>query len=225
MDNYLNALIESFERNRNAETAAAQQRYMRNLFPFLGIKTPLKNQIIKEHFYTFHKPKKENINDYVKFLWNLPEREYVYAAFSILENKRKKLDESDLDLLEMMISTKSWWDSVDGCIHFTGPFFKQHPHLTESVTERWVQSDNIWFQRSALLFQLQYAKTTNFDLLSKYIHKLSKSDEFFIRKAIGWSLRQYSKYEPEIVEDFVDTYPLKNLSKKEALKIINKRKK
>lgn len=222
MDKYLNTLIENFKKHKNSEIAAAQKQYMRNLFDFIGIKMPLRNELIKNHFAEFGKPEKSKLHDYVHFLWNQPEREFVYAAFALLETKRTKLEESDLQIIEFMIENKQWWDSVDTCVRFSGPYFKKFPHLIDEITGKWAHSDNFWFKRSALLFQLNYGKTTNSDLLFEYIKLMSDSKEFFIQKAIGWALRQYSKHNSEAVQNFVDNNSLKPLSKREALKIINK---
>jgi 3-methyladenine DNA glycosylase AlkD len=198
---------------------------MRNLFEYIGIKTPLRNELMKLHFAEFGKPERSKLHDYVRFLWNLPEREFVYAAFSLLETKRSKLEESDLQIIEFMIENKQWWDSVDTCVRFSGPYFRKFPHLIADITGKWANSENFWFRRSALLFQLNYGKNTDFELLTKYINLMSDSNEFFIQKAIGWALRQYSKHCPEIVMNFVERNKLKPLSKREALKIINKTKK
>jgi 3-methyladenine DNA glycosylase AlkD len=155
-------------------------------------------------------------------LWNLPEREFAYAAFALLETKRKKLEISDLKIIEFMIQNKQWWDTVDSCVRFSGAYFKKFPHLTEEITGRWANSENFWFRRSALLFQLNYKENTDTDLLFKYIKLMSDSNEFFIQKAIGWALRQLSKTNSTVVSDFVTQTQLKPLSRREALKIINK---
>ncbi len=222
MDNYLNPLIENFRTHKSPDIAAGQKQYMRNLFEFLGIKTPLRNELIKSHFAQFGKPDISKLHDYVRYLWNLPEREFAYAAFALLETNRKKLEISDLKIIEFMIQNKQWWDTVDSCVRFSGAYFKKFPHLTDEITGRWANSENFWFRRSALLFQLNYKENTDTDLLFKYIKLMSDSNEFFIQKAIGWALRQLSKTNSTVVSDFVTQTQLKPLSRREALKIINK---
>lgn len=101
-----------------------------------------------------------------------------------------------------------------------GDYLLEHPLETEKVIERFSNSDNIWLNRSAILFQLGYKQKTNFNLLKSECEKHKNSNEFFIQKAIGWALREYSKTNPEVVKNLVNATNLKNLSKKEALKNI-----
>ena len=122
-----------------------------------------------------------------------------------------------------MIITKSWWDTVDRIAsRLVGFYFREHKELIEPYTEKWMYYGNMWLQRTALLFQLKYKKETDTDLLFGYIQALAESPEFFIQKAIGWALREYSKTAPKTVKQFVDSTLLAPLSKREALKIINK---
>jgi 3-methyladenine DNA glycosylase AlkD len=104
-----------------------------------------------------------------------------------------------------------------------GLYFLLFPGNIKIFTGRWVDSDNIWLQRTALLFQLKYKKDMDFELLSKYILKLKYSKEFFIQKAIGWILREYSKFFPETVVSFVKSNQLAPLSSREALRIVKKK--
>ena len=124
-------------------------------------------------------------------------------------------------LYEELITTKSWWDTVDGlAANQVGEHFQRYPELRGKCTKRWMASGNIWLQRTCLIFQLRYKKQTDFELMKSFIIPLAGSKEFFIRKAIGWALRQYSKFEPARVIDFVESQPMSHLSKKEALKLI-----
>jgi 3-methyladenine DNA glycosylase AlkD len=134
----------------------------------------------------------------------------------------KKMDKKYIDFLENLILKKSWWDTVDYLsAKFVGYVFKKNPELINPYTEKWMKSGNIWLHRSALLFQLKYKADTDEKLLYKYCIELSGSKEFFIRKAIGWTLREYSKTNPESVIKFIKTSELSNLSIKEGLKYIN----
>ncbi len=222
MDNYLNTLIETYRSNTNKEVAKAQKQYMRNKFEFLGIKTPLRNEILKKHYKTFGKLDIDKSRNYVKYLWELPEREFQYVAINIAEKLSKSFVPQDIDFLEYLIENKSWWDSVDGVVRLNKVYFQKHPELIKEHTNRWINSENFWFQRSALLFQLNNREKMDKELMFEYINKVSHSNEFFVQKAIGWILRQYSKYYPEIVEDFVANNKLAPLSKREALKVIKK---
>ncbi|MBS1655677.1 MAG: DNA alkylation repair protein, partial [Bacteroidetes bacterium] len=121
------------------------------------------------------------------------------------------------------ITHKSWWDSVDQMASdCTGPFFLMYPELTKEVTGKWNRSNNIWLQRSSILFQKAYRVKTDTALLTKYILYCKGSDEFFVRKAIGWALREYSKTDPGWVVKFCKQNKLHPLSHREALKRINR---
>lgn len=222
MNNYLNPLVNKFKENKNASTATGQKKYMKNKFEFLGLKTPLRKEILKEHLKTYGKPAKSDMNDYVKTLWNLTEREFQYTAVNLYEKVAKQFTEDDIQIIEYMIEHKSWWDSVDIIIRLNKIYFQKFPELIPVHTERWINSDNFWFQRSALLFQLNFREKIDKELMFRYILKVKDSKEFFIQKAIGWVLRQYSKFNPEDVIEFVGKTELAPLSRREALKIINK---
>ena len=159
------------------------------------------------------------INEIVKELWNLPEREYQYCAIELLGYYKKVWQTSTINLIEYCIINKSWWDTVDfiasAC---TGIYFKKFTPQIISVTESWNQSENIWLQRSSLLFQKDYKKDTNTQILAEYILNLASSKEFFVQKAIGWILREYAKTNPNWVINFVNENKLATLSKKEAMK-------
>ena len=223
MDNYLNTLIYELRNNKNPEIAKGQKKYMRNKFEFLGVKTPLKHELLKNHYKKFGKPEKELMNDYAKFLWKQPEREFQYIAINLYEKIMKQFEPEDIHILEYMIENKSWWDSIDSVVRLNKVYFQKFPELVKEHTGRWINSDNFWFQRSALIFQLNYREKMDKDLMFKYIKKVAHSKEFFVQKAIGWILRQYSKFEPETVIEFVENNELATLSKREALKIINKK--
>lgn len=125
-------------------------------------------------------------------------------------------------MMEFCLTHKSWWDSVDHIAsEWLGSYFKQFPEKIAAVTGKWNRSDNIWLQRSSIMFQKSYKKDTDTVLLASYILHCKDSDEFFIRKAIGWALREYSKTDPGWVKKFVQQQALSPLSKREALKRIH----
>ena len=134
----------------------------------------------------------------------------------------KKIEFQDIELFELMITNKSWWDTVDLiATNLVGAYFKLFPEQIIPVTKKWMNSDNMWLQRTCLIFQLKYKEEIDTDLLTDYILQLKDTKEFFINKAIGWILREYTRKNPEWVIDFVNKYELSNLSKREALKLIN----
>ncbi len=222
MENYINKLELEFKNARNEQHAIAQSAYMRNLFPFIGLKSEKRREISKQFLKEIAKIDFEKIPNLIELLWQKPERDFQYFAMDFLEKHSAKFREKDLTLIEYMITEKSWWDTVDlVAAKFAGQYFKLYPEKISEITEKWMVSGNIWLQRSALLFQLKYKNKTDVALLFEYIIRLKDSKEFFIRKAIGWILREYSKTDSLAVVNFVAEAKLSGLSEKEALKWLN----
>jgi 3-methyladenine DNA glycosylase AlkD len=220
MHSYIKPLEKLFKANANKELAPAMSKYMRNLFPFYGIMTPLRKQLMKEFYSEYGLPEIKDLNKVMKDLWALPQREFQYAGLSIASRTHKHWKEGMVPLFEYLIKTKSWWDTVDGIAPgLAGKYFLKFG-VDEEVTDKWIESDNFWFQRSAIIFQLKFGDMTDEKLLYRYIKRRKNEDEFFIRKAIGWALRQYAYVNPESVKKFVAKNDLKPLSVKEALKHI-----
>ncbi|MCZ2257719.1 DNA alkylation repair protein [Sporosarcina sp. G11-34] len=212
-------IIEKFEANRNVEQAEPMKAYMKDHFSFLGIRSPLRKELLKEQFREYALPEPEQLFSEVWKLYKLPEREYQYAAIALLEKMKKHLTSDDLPDLLQLIESKSWWDSVDSIApKAIGHVVKLDRTHGEKVMREWSLSDNMWTNRSAILHQLKFKQETNTDLLFEMINQHSSSNEFFIQKAIGWVLREYAKTNPDIVKLFVEENPLKPLSKREALK-------
>ena len=219
MHNFISPLVSLFNENTNPVNAEPMAKYMKNLFPYLGIKTPKRKELLRSHIIENGLPETSELKQITLDLWELPEREYQYAAISLLRKFTKKWDEDFIDLFEQLIITKSWWDSVDGLASWmVGIHFIRFPHLRERYINRWMKSGNMWLQRTCLLFQLSYKDKTDEMLMEKLIMQLIGSKEFFINKAIGWILREYSKTDAEAVINFVENNELSNLSKREAYK-------
>ncbi|TXK78384.1 DNA alkylation repair protein [Paenibacillus sp. N3.4] len=209
--------------HRNPVNATAMEAYMKNQFPFLGIKSPervnLTKQFTKEHGF----PKGEEGVRVASELWELPEREFAYTAMLVLMQLRKEADITHVDVLESFIVSKSWWDTVDLIAdHLIGYHLQRFPELIPSYVEKWLSSENMWLQRTSILFQLKFKQKTDVSLLFDCIRCLADSKEFFIRKAIGWALREYSKTDAAAVRAFVEQTELSPLSVREALKVIQR---
>ncbi|MEH7387779.1 DNA alkylation repair protein [Bacillus sp. JJ1521] len=219
--NELNDLVKLFEENRNPENAVPMQKYMKNLFTFLGIKTPLRRQLSSK-FYRETGILKQELNlEFVEQLWMKDEREYQYAAQDYLVKSIEKINVSHLAIIENLISTKSWWDTVDVLApHLVGKIAKETPRVIEEKIEEWATGDNLWLKRSSILFQLKYKEETNETILYKYIIANADSKEFFIQKAIGWALREYSKTNQDSVRQFINETTLPKLSIREGSKYI-----
>jgi 3-methyladenine DNA glycosylase AlkD len=151
--------------------------------------------------------------------WQWEEREMQYVGMELAYRCRKQMVQADINLLESILVVKSWWDTVDFIAsNLIGHYFFTFPGQIEIITQKWINSKNMWLIRSCILFQLKYKEFTNFKLLQQFIHQHKYSNEFFIQKAIGWSLRQYAKFDAYAVRAFVTETELKTLSRREALK-------
>ena len=225
MHTFLQNLRKAFELRSNPENAAQQKAYMRNQYDFFGLKAPEQAELRCEFLKAHGLPPIDELRTIIRELWQQPEREFQYLGMMMLEKYIKKVEADFISLLEFMITTKSWWDTVDMiAARLVGIHFKRYPKQIPVYTEKWMKSGNFWLQRTALLFQLKYKKDTDTDLLFDLIERLNHEDEFFIRKAIGWALREYSKTDPEAVISFVESHELKPLSRKEALKVVERKK-
>lgn len=207
------------EAHADPEQAAPMAKYMRGQFPFLGIKTPRRKKLFKEFLKEHGQSDVAEIDQVLRELWQLPEREYQYCGVSLLRRMQKKLPPEFVTTLKHLIVTKSWWDTVDAlAAHPVGTHFARYPQVREATLPRWRAADNFWLRRTTLLFQLNYKDETDRDLLFALCRENANSDEFFIQKAIGWALRQYSKTNATAVIAFVEETPLPVLSQREALK-------
>ncbi len=213
-----------FEKHADPVIAAGAKAYMRNKSEFYGLTSPIRRQFTKEFISKSGLPPYEQMEEMVHYAWEQPQRDWQYVAMEITEKYVKNAGPELMDLAEWMITHKSWWDSVDFVApNIAGMMFKRFPEIKMHYIENWMQSGHLWLLRSCLIHQLRYNKSTDGVLLFNLCERLAGHPDFFIRKAIGWSLRQYSKTSPEAVIEFVNDHKLSNLSRKEALKIINKK--
>jgi 3-methyladenine DNA glycosylase AlkD len=219
---FSNELEKSFNENSNAENAATMSKYMRSIFPFFGIKTVERRQVLKNLWKANQQEVSKNAREIALELFKKQQREFHYCAVEILiQELNRKYIKEDIQLIEKLIITNSWWDSVDFLAKYLlGNYLLQFHEETDSVILKFSNSENMWLNRSAILFQLGYKEKTNFDVLKSVCEKHKTSTEFFIQKAIGWALREYAKTNPEEVSNFVSSSNLKKLSEKEALKNI-----
>ena len=220
---YVIPLKALFEQNADPILAAPMKRYMRDQFEYLGIKTPKNVALQKEYYAEYGLPELSALAEILRDLWALPQREFQYVAVSLLGKFEKQLPAEFIDTIEYLIVTKPWWDTVDAIAgHTIGTHFQRHPAIKKKYLARWRKSENFWLRRTTILFQLNYKKETDFDLLCDLIRENLDSKEFFINKAIGWSLRQYARVDPKAVKKFVNSTQLHPLSRREAMKHIEK---
>lgn len=216
---YCQGLSQIFSSHADPHRAAAMEKYMRNLFSFYGLPSPVRKALQADFVKTHGKPAVHQWKELVGLLWRAEQRELQYVATELSLSFMKKASAQDIFFLEELIISKSWWDTVDGlAAQHAGAYFIRYPQRIPEITERWMLSGNFWLQRSCLLFQLKYKEKTDFDLLSSFINRLKPDKEFFIQKAIGWSLREYAKTNAQTVKSFVDAAGLVGLARREALK-------
>ncbi|WP_226682334.1 DNA alkylation repair protein [Sutcliffiella horikoshii] len=221
---YQNGLIDLFRSNANESNRKPMEDYMRNHFSFLGIKSPERKELVKGFFVEHGKPEREWVKPLVTFLYAQPEREFHYAALAVIDVHIKKLDAEWLSFLEKLVTTNSWWDTVDHIApHHVGAILLREKSSIVDFPDRWIESDNFWLQRSAILFQLKYKEKTDSQKLFSYIEATKGAKEFFIQKAIGWALREYSKTAPDEVLTFIKSTDLAPLSRREGLKHLARR--
>ena len=218
---YLQELELCFNDLANAKTAYGQSAYMKHLFDFKGIKTPIRRETQKLFLSKEALPKYEDLHFIITTLWTKPEREFQYFAQELYLKHTKNFTKNDINTIEHIITHKSWWDTIDVISpKIVRAYFIKFPYQRDTTIEKWLSSGNIWLQRSCILFQLKAKENTDTDLLEEIILYLLGSKEFFINKAIGWILREYAKTNPAWVIDFVNKYgdKMSSLSKKEALR-------
>ena len=219
MDKYLE-IKKLFEQQANKENALAMAKYMRNLFVFYGLPTPKRKAIYKDFL---KKEKKIKIIDW-EFLDKCYEdehREFQYLVSDYLIAMNKFLTYEDIPKIQKYIKTKQWWDTIDFLDRVIGEIGLRDKRVDDLMLE-WSKDDDFWVRRIAIDHQLCRKEKTNTELLEKIIVNNFGSDEFFINKAIGWALRDYSKTNPLWVKEFISKYQdkMNNLSIKEASKYI-----
>jgi 3-methyladenine DNA glycosylase AlkD len=214
---YLEPLRELFADHADPEIAAGQQAYMKDKFQFFGIKTPQRRALVRGFLKEHGRPPGEQLAAVVRSAFAQPQREFHYTGMELFTHAAKKLGPEYLPLAEELILTHSWWDMVDHiAVHGVGAILRRHPQLIHEVNERYMASGELWLQRTALIFQLQYKEHTDQKLLFSNIERLADHKDFFIRKGIGWALRQYARIDPKAVKEFIGRQSLSPLSVHEA---------
>ena len=214
---FVGAIRDALYALENPENARWMRQYMRNKYLFIGIKKPEQALVFKDIYKKYGKA--DDWYEVSSELFAMPEREFQYVAIEYLWKAKNSWDSRVPLLVHRWVDENSWWDVVDVLgPKVLGLYFQRFPQELSEWIPLWMESPNFWHQRLCILFQLGYKNQTDLTLLSTIILSLNTSKEFFIQKAIGWSLRQYARTDPEWVLNFVDRHPLMPLSKREALK-------
>ena len=196
-------LVKELKAVANPDDAVAMKAYMKNKFEFLGVKTPARRKLAK----AFFKPQTDLVIDwnFINEAWNYPYRELQYTALDYLEIRKNLLTPSDLPHLKKLAQTKSWWDTVDFLDRLVGSIIARFPE-TKATILSWSCDEDIWLRRLAIDHQLLRKEETDTELLEKILVNNLGQAEFFINKAIGWALRDYSKTNPDWVRDFIERH-------------------
>ncbi len=210
-----------FKENGNTENALAMSKYMQNKFPFFGIKKPLRTKLTKPILILINSQTNEQeVLETAVLLWKKKQREFHYLAIDIINKYKKHLSKESFNAIEWMLVNNSWWDSVDGlATNAVGPLVSKYPELKKEM-KRFSIEKNIWLNRISIIHQLSFKSKTDQEFLFTVCMQQAHNTEFFIRKAIGWSLRQYARVKPQEVKKFVEANKqiLSPLSIREALK-------
>ena len=215
-----NKLYEEMIQHKNEEQAQKMSKYMLNKFEYIGIKTPERRKIFKNFFKEYKNEEKIDW-EFVNKCWENKYREFQYVAADFLKNKKDKLTIDDIPNLKQLILKKSWWDTIDNLDMTIGALALKDSNVNKILLE-WSIDENIWLRRIAIDHQLLRKEKTNTELLEKILKNNLGQAEFFINKAIGWALRDYSKTNPEWVKNFIEENKEKmaKLSIKEASKYL-----
>ena len=197
-----NKLYEEMIRHKNEEQAQRMSKYMLNKFEYIGIKTPERRKIFK-NFFSEYKNEEKIDWEFVNKCWENKYREFQYVAADYLKNMKDKLTINDIPKFKRLILEKSWWDTIDNLDMTIGALALKDSNVNKILLE-WSLDENIWLRRIAIDHQLLRKEKTNTELLEKILKNNLGQAEFFINKAIGWALRNYSKTNPERVKNFIE---------------------
>lgn len=212
----------------DADRAAQQQAYMKSTMPYAGVATPAMRRIAKQAFTAHPLKSAADWQDGVLSLWRdarYREERYVAIGLARVPGYRPFRTPATLTVFDELIITGAWWDYVDEiAINLIGELLDSYPRELRPALLRWTADSDIWRRRSAILAQLKFKQETDLELLVATLEPAMESREFFLRKAIGWALREYSKTDPDFVIEFVTGHrdALSPLSKREAYKVMLK---
>jgi 3-methyladenine DNA glycosylase AlkD len=213
-------LTETYGAARDADRAGPMVAYMRGQFPFLGITAPEQRILARTVMAGLPRPAQADLHDIALACWDLPEREYQYFATRLLRRYVAACGADFLEAVRGPITTKPWWDTVDElAVHVVGALVSRFPHLVATM-DAWSVDRDVWLIRTAILHQLRYRGATDKERLFRFCAEQAGHPDFFVRKAIGWALRECGRTDPDAVRTFVAEHreSLSGLSVREALR-------
>jgi 3-methyladenine DNA glycosylase AlkD len=202
-DDMLDRLVRTFGAARDPERAASMAKYMREQFAFLGLTAPTQRALTRTVVAGLPRPTEADLRTVALACWDLAEREYQYFACGWLRTHVAVPGPDFIATARTLITTKSWWDTVDPlATRFVGALVKRHRELIKEMDD-WSADRDMWLVRTAILHQLHYGTQTDTARLFGYCTRQASHPDFFIRKAIGWALRQYAYTDPDAVRQYV----------------------
>ncbi|MEO1061066.1 MAG: DNA alkylation repair protein [Actinomycetota bacterium] len=218
---YRTAAVDALAPLEDPERADQMAAYMKDHFPFLGVTAQPRRAAVRAATGELGRPPSEDeLLAAADACWDVDERELQYVATDLLARHRRMLTASALPSLRRLIETKSWWDTVDALASPTvGSIVLGDPELGAEM-DRWVDDEDLWVARTAIIHQLRFKEATDADRLFDHCLRRAADTDFFLRKAIGWALRQYARTAPAEVRAFVAAHrdELSPLSVREATK-------
>ncbi len=211
--------------NANPEDAIHMQAYMKTEMPFYGVRSPVINEIVSDAKKLFPITTQNEYNDVITKIWSLSHREEKHISIKLARRWKQFITLDALSLYEKMIREGQWWDYIDSISqNLVGKLLEHHRTEMNSILDKWIEDDDLWIRRSAILAHNRHKQNTDQKKLLDYCLQCAHEKEFFIRKAIGWALREYSKTKPEVVSNFIEEHNelLSNLSNREGMKHINR---
>lgn len=218
----LDRLTRRYGAARDPAMAEPMVAYMRHQFAYLGITAPAQRALNRAVLDGLGRPTEADLRKVAEACWLRDEREYQYFAVRLLRRHVGVCGPGFLDVVRPLITTKPWWDTIDElAAHVTGPLVAKHPDLVATMDD-WSGDEDMWLVRTAILHQVRYRDKTDSERLFRYCVAQARHRDFFVRKAIGWALREYAKVAPDAVRAFVAEHSaeLSGLSRREALKNI-----
>jgi len=201
--------------------AGPMAAYMKTAMPFYGIPTPERREVARALRRSYPPMTNDEYRRQVLALWGLPHREEKYLAIGVAISNKEFIGKQNLDLYERLIREGQWWDFVDGvAADLVGAVLASDRLEIAPAMRRWIDDPDMWIRRTAILSQIRHKANTDERMLFDFCRRRANEKEFFIRKAIGWALREYAKVEPTAVRGFLASHgqKLSGLSVREAAK-------
>jgi 3-methyladenine DNA glycosylase AlkD len=213
----------SLSATANPEKAVGMQAYMKTDMPFYGVQKPARVKILGELAARFPPSDRDDYESLILALWALPHREEKYLAQGVATHFGEFVVPGSMPIYKRFITEGQWWDFVDeASTHMVRRLIRDHPGPTWVEVDRWIDDSDMWLRRAAIICQIGLKERTDRERLFRFCEQRMDEKEFFVRKAIGWALREYAKTDPHAVAGFVSAHrdQLSGLSYREATKHI-----